>query len=113
MRCFTQFGDICKSETLSKTTLFHGCFLRFSNCVNGTKSRNAPYMIKMNMSKSCRHLYTIMFQQKVFISNMFSGIACYLVRDFNVLFLFLTNLISFLLHQVKTNTDLAITHDLQ
>ena len=54
-----------------------------------------------------------MFQQKVFISNMFSGIACYLVRDFNVLFLFLTNLISVLLRQVETNTDLAITHDLQ
>ena len=28
--------------TLLKVTLFHGCFLRFLNCTNGTKSRKAP-----------------------------------------------------------------------
>ena len=30
--------------TLLKLTLLHGCFLRFLNCTNGTKSRNAPHM---------------------------------------------------------------------
>ena len=28
--------------TLLKVTLLHGCFSRFLNCTNGTKSRNAP-----------------------------------------------------------------------
>ena len=28
--------------TLLKVTLLHGSFSRFSNCTNGTKSRNAP-----------------------------------------------------------------------
>ena len=27
-----------------KVTLLHGCFSRFLNCTNGTKSRNAPHM---------------------------------------------------------------------
>ena len=31
---------------LVKVTLLHGYFSRFSNCKNGTKSRNASYMIQ-------------------------------------------------------------------
>ena len=27
-----------------KVTLFHGCFSRFLNCMNSTKSPNAPHM---------------------------------------------------------------------
>ena len=30
--------------TLLKLTLLHGCFSRFLNCTNGTKSRNAPHI---------------------------------------------------------------------
>ena len=33
-----------KPATLLKLTLFHGCFSRFLNCTNGTKSRNAPHL---------------------------------------------------------------------
>ena len=33
-----------KPATLLKLTLFHGCFLRFLNCTNGTKSGNAPHV---------------------------------------------------------------------
>ena len=29
---------------LLKVALLHGCFSRFLNCTNGTKSRNAPHM---------------------------------------------------------------------
>ena len=29
---------------LLKVTLLHGCFSRFLNCTNGTKSRNAPHI---------------------------------------------------------------------
>ena len=29
---------------LLKVTLIHGCFSRFLNCINGTKSRNASHM---------------------------------------------------------------------
>ena len=32
-----------KVAGLLKVTLFHGCFLRFLNCTNGTKSRKAPH----------------------------------------------------------------------
>ena len=31
--------------TLLKVTLLHGCFLRFLNCTNGAKSRNASHII--------------------------------------------------------------------
>ena len=33
-----------KPATLLKLTLPHGCFSRFLNCTNGTKSCNAPQM---------------------------------------------------------------------
>ena len=32
------------TKTLLKLTLLHGCFSRFLNCTNGTKSRNAPHI---------------------------------------------------------------------
>ena len=33
-----------KPATLRKLTLLHGCFSRFLNCTNGTKSRNASHI---------------------------------------------------------------------
>ena len=36
-----------QSATLLKLTFFHGCFSRFLNCANGTKSRNAPHISNM------------------------------------------------------------------
>ena len=39
-----------KPPTLPKLTLPHGCFSRFFNCTNGTKSRNAPQI-------SCLEIY--------------------------------------------------------
>ena len=47
--------DPCKSVTFSKVAgfqptnllkvaLFHGCFSRFLNCANGTKSRNGSHV---------------------------------------------------------------------
>ena len=38
-----------KPATLTKITLLHGCLSRFLNCINGTKSRNAPHYA------SCMH----------------------------------------------------------
>ena len=32
---------LLKPATLLKVTLLHGCFSRFLNCTNGTKSRKA------------------------------------------------------------------------
>ena len=34
----------CRSVTLLKVTLLHGCFSRFLNCTNGTNSRNASLL---------------------------------------------------------------------
>ena len=33
-----------KPATLLKVTVLHGCFSRFLNCTNGTKSRNTPHI---------------------------------------------------------------------
>ena len=49
MKGFEQLGTIrtaCKPATLLKVTLLHGCFSRFLNCTNGTKSRNASHVFK-------------------------------------------------------------------
>ena len=35
---------LVQAATLLKSTLLHGCFSRFLNCPNGTKSVNAPHM---------------------------------------------------------------------
>ena len=46
MRCAINFSKVpgFKPATLLKLTLLHGCFSRFLNCTNGTKSRNAPHI---------------------------------------------------------------------
>ena len=72
MWCVARFGTICiilknvkntdggvlilgkLQATLLKLALFHGCFLRFLNCTNGTKPRNAPH-ISYHMCE-CVHL---------------------------------------------------------
>ena len=39
------------SATLLKLTLFDGCFSRFLNCTNATKSRNAPHIFTAKFFK--------------------------------------------------------------
>ena len=34
-----------KPATLLKLSFLHGCFSRFLNCTNGTKSGNAPHIV--------------------------------------------------------------------
>ena len=41
---FVQFKKREKNTHGTKLTLLHGCFSRFLNCTNGTKSRNAPHI---------------------------------------------------------------------
>ena len=43
-----------KPATLLKVTLFHGCFSRFLNCANDTKSRKASHMFVTSMHSSAR-----------------------------------------------------------
>ena len=40
---YVSTGHMLKPTTLLKVTLFHGCFSRFLDCTNGTKSRKAPH----------------------------------------------------------------------
>ena len=48
-----------QSATLIKVTLLHGCFSRFLNCANGTKSRNASYLLYKTSARSqLTHLFT-------------------------------------------------------
>ena len=44
-------NTLLKPSTLLKLTLIHGCFSRFLNCTNGTKSRNAPQLRDIVMSE--------------------------------------------------------------
>ena len=38
------FSKVAGSATLLTVTLLHGCFSRFLNCTNATKSRKAPHL---------------------------------------------------------------------
>ena len=40
----TNGGVLLKPATLLKVTILHGCFSRFLNCANGTKSRNTSHL---------------------------------------------------------------------
>ena len=40
--------------TLLKLALLHGCFLRFLNCTNGTKSRNASHFTDTDDSQDSK-----------------------------------------------------------
>ena len=48
------FSSRLKLATLLKVTLLHGCFSRYLNCTNGTKSRKASHIFKMH-SILCSH----------------------------------------------------------
>ena len=70
MWCIIRFGTICtikknvksthggvlllvkKPATLLKLALLHGCFSRFLNCTNGTKSRKASHIFQLLSSVS-------------------------------------------------------------
>ena len=49
LRDMVPFLQFKKRElaTLLKVTLLHGCFSRFVNCKNGTKSANASHMLSI------------------------------------------------------------------
>ena len=53
------FGKVVglNPATLLKLTLLHGCFSRFLNCTNGTKSRNAPHMLIGTNEHSLKSTY--------------------------------------------------------
>ena len=42
---------VMKPGTLLKLTFLHGCFSRFLNCTNGTKSRNVSHIRRILQSK--------------------------------------------------------------
>ena len=49
LRDMVPFAQFKKRElaTLLKVTFLHGCFSRFVNCKNGTKSGNASHMLSI------------------------------------------------------------------
>ena len=85
MWCFARSGTILQSKspysvqiqeipaTLLKITLFHGCFSRFLNCTNGTKSRKAPHIqlqrIKYARIRVFSDPYIPVFKDKIFDSD--------------------------------------------
>ena len=59
------FSSRLKPATLLKLTLVHGCFSRFSNCTDGTKSRNAPHILLSVHTASILTLKNILFPCKI------------------------------------------------
>ena len=60
-----------------KLTLLHGCFSRFLNCTNGTKSRNAPQNVIFYSESSFRE--TELLQSNVIPPSFFiRNIKCFL-----------------------------------
>ena len=51
----THVGVLLQPTTLLKVTLFHGCFSRFLNCTNGTKSGNASHIF-LYFFRDCRQV---------------------------------------------------------
>ena len=49
----THLGVLLKPATLLKLTAFHGCFSRFLNCTNGTKSPSTPYTPVKHCAETC------------------------------------------------------------
>ena len=48
--------NLKKPATLLKLTLLHGCFSRFLNCTNGTKSRNASHISRYKYNHEGREV---------------------------------------------------------
>ena len=70
---FAPFAAICTVQktwkaslfqpaTLIKVTLLDGCFSRFLNCTNGTKSRKASYII---LSFHINHILILLQQKRI------------------------------------------------
>ena len=79
---FVQFKNMKNTHgrvlTLLKVTLLHGCFSRFVNCTNCTKSRNVSHMLLSTIIFSYYYVTLIltkflMFGQKIlsFRTNVF------------------------------------------
>ena len=64
--------------TLLKLTLLHGCFSRFLNCINATKSRNAPHMGPSALQQLCWFIFTFILNLDEKRSN-----ACLFAADHN------------------------------
>ena len=76
--------------TLLKLTLLHGCFPRFSNCINGTKSRSVSHILDETflVSLQClrnrlRHKYIILREYSYRIRNW-----CFTCANVFVVFLY-------------------------
>ena len=87
--CYFQYN--LKPATLLKVILLHGCFSRFLNCTNGTKSRQASHTCNKKLVKPV--------QQQTFDGTLymqFSGFEC--LNYFTLLLKISSNL-----EQVKPN----------
>ena len=77
------FCDV-KPATLLKATLLHGCFLRFLNCTNGTKSHKASHfkihtkgIWKYKVTITCvRKVHTLELQLKRYVRYNYILFEC-------------------------------------
>ena len=80
---------IClKPATLLKLTLLHGCFSRFWNCANGTKSRNASHIIYKISKTLLTYIFWSSFPQWVspgMKKILFICLFCYGIKHICIL----------------------------
>ena len=68
----------------TKVTLLHGCFSRFLNCTNGTKSRNVSHL-ELSLCK-----FAIVTDEKINLTNK-KNLRSMKTKDSGKIFLFLDN----------------------
>ena len=54
-----------KPATFRKVTLLHGCFSRFLNCTNGTKSRKASHITLLQFERFLVPNLDLMLKSKI------------------------------------------------
>ena len=73
---FFTFFELYYPATLLKVALLQGCFSRFVNCANGTKSRNASHTLYLKYYFIERYL-SVCFQYFLCFSIRVQGCALY------------------------------------
>ena len=81
--------NFSKPATLLELALLHGCFSRFLNCTNVTKSHNAPHLkfkLKIFSAKMCRSVVSNYDQIYTFIRKVRKrkNIKKYYMKNFDL-----------------------------
>ena len=87
-KCYIQQSCRFLLVTLLKITLVHGCFLRFLNCTNGTKSCKASHMSKCHLLFSKNEERSIQInEENMKNSIVINFLECLLLINWSLIFI--------------------------